>query len=399
MATAPDSSLAIGFDPNVLRCTRCMCDERIPGIRFDSRGECSFCKVHNDLEAQYPIGAEGDRRLEAMVKEIKEAGRGKPYDLIIGVSGGCDSTYMIYRAKEYGLRPLAVHFDNTWNSAIATQNIYNALKKLDVELFTIVVNNEEYDEMLRSFLHCGTPDIDCPTDIGLAATLFMAAEKFGIQYQWEGHSFRTEGTQPLSYVYMDQRYINSVLTQHGRRKPVSYETYPTLWLGQQLKWMLVSKIRKLRPLYYMDYHKEQAKKFLIKELGWKWYGGHHLENRYTAFLHSYYYPQRYGRDIRVIADSARVRSGQLSREDGLRLIAEPLHPDPQTVEMVKKRLDVSDADLARIIAAPKKTYRDYRTYKETFERMRPFFWAMMKLNRVSASFYIKYTAKAASSSG
>jgi len=379
-------------EPEVLRCTRCLCDERVPAILFDESGVCNYCQVHDRMEAENPNGPAGLARFEKMVKEIKEAGRGKSFDLIIGVSGGCDSSYMLYKAKEYGLRPLAVHFDNTWNSAIATQNIHRALKKLDIELYTTVVDNQEYDEMLRAFLFGGTPDIDCPTDIGLAGTLFRAAEKFGIRYQWEGHSFRTEGIQPLGYVYMDQKYIQSILAAHGRRK-VRFDSYPTLWLHQQLRWMLLSRIQKLRPLYCLEYDKEEAKKLLAKELDWKWYGGHHLENRYTAFLHSWYFPKRYGRDIRVIADSARVRSGQITREEGLRLIAEPMPVDPQTVEMIKRRLSVTDADLETILRAPMKTFKDYETYKPTFEKMRPFFWAMAKLNLVPQSFYIKYTSK------
>lgn len=376
----------------MLRCARCLCDGDVPAITFDEHGVCNYCAVHDQMDRENPNGDEGKRRLEAQVREIKEAGRGRPFDLIIGVSGGCDSTYMLYKAREYGLRPLAVHFDNTWNSAVATQNIHRTLQKLDIELYTHVVDNGEYDEMLRAFLLAGTPDIDCPTDIGLAGTLFRAAEKFGIRYQWEGHSFRTEGIQPLGYVYMDQKYIASVIAQYGRRR-VSFDSYPTLWLGEQLRWMLFNRIQKLRPLYCLDYDKEEAKQLLAKELGWKWYGGHHLENRYTAFLHSWFFPKRYGRDIRVIAESARVRSGQLTRDEGLALLAEPMPVDPQTVELVKRRLALTDADLERILRAPKLTYRDYDTYKPTFEKMRPFYWAMMKMRLVPQSFYIKYTSK------
>jgi hypothetical protein len=387
-----DATRAEAPAPTVRRCARCLCDDEIPAILFDDAGVCNYCAVHDRMDADNPNGAVGKRRFEEMVKEIREAGRGRAFDLIIGVSGGCDSTYMLYKAREYGLRPLAVHFDNTWNSATATENIHRVLKKLDIELYTHVVDNGEYDEMLRAFLLSGTPDIDCPTDIGLAATLFRAAESHGIRYQWEGHSFRTEGIHPLGYVYMDQKYIASVVAAHGRR-PVHFTSYPTLWLREQLKWMLIGRIKKIRPLYHLDYHKEEAKQFLTKELSWKWYGGHHLENRYTAFLHSWYFPKRYGRDIRVIADSARVRSGQLTRDEGLAVIAEPIKTDPQTIELVKRRLAVTDADLERILHAPKKTFRDYDTYKPTFERMRPFFWAMAKLQLVPESFYIKYTSK------
>lgn len=372
-------------------CTRCIYDETVPNISFDGEGVCNYCRQIEGLEQEYPTGAEGSARLQKLVDEMKAAGRGKKYDAVIGVSGGCDSSYLVHQMKEvYGLRLLAAHFDNTWNSTIATENIHNVLEKLGVDLFTIVVDNKEYDDIYRSFFKAGVKDIDCATDIALATTLYRAAEKFGIKYMIEGHSFRTEGVAPLGWVYMDGKYIQSVHKQFGK---LPMKTFPNLWLHKQLQWMLFGRIKKIRPLYYMDYDKEAAKKLLSEKYGWQWYGGHHLENRFTAFAHSYFFPRRWDMDFRIAGYSAYCRNGWMTREEALRLMSEPPHLEAGLLEFLKKRLGFSEAEFEGLMTMPKKTYKDYTTYKKTFERMRPFFWLMYKLDLIPKSFYMKYTVK------
>ncbi len=376
---------------NKLICTRCIYDETVPNISFDGEGVCNYCRQIDALDAEYPRGREGEARMQKLIDEMKAAGRGKKYDAVIGVSGGCDSSYLVHQMKEvYGLRLLAAHFDNTWNSTIATENIHNVLEKLGVDLFTIVVDNKEYDDIYRSFFKAGVKDLETPTDIALATTLYKAAEKFGIKYMIEGHSFRTEGVAPLGWIYMDGKYIESVHREFGR---VPMKSFPNLWLRDQLKWMLFGGIKKIRPLYYMDYDKEDAKKLLTETYGWQWYGGHHLENRFTAFYHSYFLPTRWKIDFRIAGYSAYCRNGWMTREEALRLMDEPPHIESGLVDFVKKRLGFSEEEFERLMTMPKKTYKDYVTYKKTFERMRPFFWVMCKMDLIPKSFYMKYTAK------
>ena len=372
----------------VRRCTRCLYDEYTPGITFDDRGECSYCAMYDKLDREHPTGDEGRRRLEVVAGEIRAAGRGRKYDCIVGVSGGCDSSYTLYLAKQLGLRPLAVHFDNTWNSTIATENIRNVLKALDVDLHTYVVDNAEYDDIYRAFLEAGVPDLEAPTDIGLAAAIYRAAAKFGVRYTLEGHSFRTEGVSPLGWLYMDGKYIQSVHRRHGT---MPMRTYPNLWLSSFLYWTAVKQIKKIRPLYFVDYHKEEAKALMTRELGWKWYGGHHLENRFTAFYHSYFIPRRWGQDFRVLGYAGLVRSGQMTRDEGLAKLAEPPYLEPDLLQYVKKRLGYSDADFERVMTLPKHTYREYDTYKRTFERLRPLFRILAERDLVPKTFYLKFT--------
>ncbi|MFH1670322.1 MAG: N-acetyl sugar amidotransferase [Patescibacteria group bacterium] len=381
------------YGDSPLRCSRCLYDENTPAITFDENGECNYCTLHNRMDMEYPTGEEGARILHSLADEIRRKGKGKPFDVIVGVSGGTDSSYLLYKTKELGLRPLAVHFNNTWNTPIATENMHNVLKGLKVELHTHAVDKEEYDDILRSFLLAGTIDIDAPTDIALAATLYIAAEQYGIEYIFEGHSFRTEGVCPLGWIYMDGKYIKSVNRRFGHYDSHRFRTFPNLWMTSFLKWMLIKRIKRIRPLYYMDYNKEEAKILLSQMFKWKWYGGHHLENQYTSFFHSYFCPTRFGTDTRVLGYSALIRSGQMTREEGLRLIETPPSPIPHIIELVKERFRFSDEEFDLVMHQPIRTYRDFRTYKKTFEHMRPFFWLMYKMNLVPKSFYTKFTSK------
>jgi len=283
---------------------------------------------------------------------------------------------------------IAVHFDNTWNSTIATENISRALKTLEFPLHTLVVDNEEYDDIQRSFISAGVPDIETPTDVALAATLYKAARKYKTKYILEGHSFRTEGLGPIGWFYIDGKYVASVQRQFGTQK---LDTFPNLWLSHFLYWTGVNRIKKLRPLYYIDYDKESVKQMLTKELGWQWYGGHHLENRFTAFTHSYYLPYRFGIETRVLGFAAAARTGHMARDEALRLLEEPFHIEEGLLELVLKRLGYSPDEFATLMSAPLHSYRDYKTYKHTFERMRPILGVMAKYDLVPKSFYMKYT--------
>jgi len=288
---------------------------------------------------------------------------------------------------ELGLKPLAVHFDNTWNSPIATQNIHGLLDKLGVELFTYVVDNKEYDDIYRSFMLAGVKDLEAPTDIAFASTLYLAAEKYGLKYIIEGHSFRTEGISPLGWIYMDGKYIASVHRQYGRRP---MKTFPNMTLNRFLRWTALRGIRRVRPLYYMNYEKEKVKRFLSDTYGWKWYGGHHLENRFTAFYHSYFIPRRFHEDMRLLGHAALVRNEQMTREAALQALSEPPYLEDDILSLVKKRLEFNHEEFERVMTKPVRTWREFPTYKRTFERLRPLFYVLTKLGRVPESFYIKF---------
>ncbi len=370
------------------QCKRCIYDQRIPHISFNENGICNYCEQYDQLNLNYPTDEKGEQTLLEMVELIKRDGKNKKYDLVIGVSGGCDSSYMLHLAvKKYGLRPLAVHFDNTYNTKIAVENIQRVLNQLNVDLYTHVVDHKEFSRISRSFLLASVPEIDTPTDLALAATLYSVAAQHGIKHIWEGHSFRTEGISPPGWFYMDARYIQSVHRKYGDGK---IKTLPQLKLLKWIKWMLWHGIKKHRPLYYLDYHKEETKSFLQKEYGWQWYGGHHMENRTSYFTNNYYLPRKFKIDLRWCEYSALVRSNQMSRDQALQLIKQPKPFDESILIEIKKRNQLSDEDWDLIMSATPLHYTYYETYKPIFEKYRFFFEILYKFGYVTFSFYQKF---------
>ena len=371
-------------------CSRCIYDESVPNISFDENGVCNYCKMIDGLQEQYKTATpEGEKQFLKIVEEIKKAGKGKQYDCIVGVSGGTDSSYMLHMAvKHWGLRPLAVHYDNTWNTAIATQNIQKVLKALNVDLYTHVVDNKESDDIFKAFFLAGVPELDGATDIALAEVMYRASNKYGVKYILEGHSFRAEGVSPLGIMYVDGRYISDIHKKYGSLK---MKTFPNMPLFTFLKWIIIKRIRKVRPLWFIEYSKKYAQQILEKEYGWKYYGGHHLENRMTAFHHSVYHPQKFGIDQRNNSLSASVRSGDMQREDALREYYETISVvEPELIAYFKKRLALSDEEYDKIMNGEKKFFWQFKTYKKIFEIMRPLFFILAKAHFVPMSFYIKY---------
>lgn len=369
-------------------CARCIYDERVPAIQYDEEGVCNYCRQVESLVQQYSTGQpKGEAVFAAILDDIRRAGQGKPYDCILGVSGGTDSSYLVYLAKEWGLRPLAVHYDNTWNSAIATMNIHKVLSGLDVDLYTHVVANKEADDIFRAFFLSGVAEIEAATDLGYAYLLRKVAAEYSIKYILEGHSFIEEGITPLGRNYFDGRYIQAIHQQFGR---AGLETYPLMTFTRFLKSALFNQVKFIRPLWYLKYSKEDAKNFLSEKFGWCYYGGHHLENRMTAFYHSVYLPQKFGGDMRNNTLAARVRNGALTREQAWAKYNTPPLIEDELVSYFKKRLDLSDELYEQVMQAPPKSWTEYPTYKKRFERLRPLFYFLAKANLVPMSFYLKY---------
>lgn len=389
--TASDPRYLVpGRDVSGLKmCRRCIITSDVPRSALVDSDVCYYCGLHDSLDAQYPIGPESRAALQAFADRLKRDAKanGSDYDCILGVSGGTDSSFLAHMLVELGVKPLAVHFDNTWNSPTATANIYAVLDRLGVDLETYVVDNAEYDDIYRSFMLAGVKDIEAPTDIGFMGVLYRAAEKHKIKHIVEGHSFRTEGVSPMGWLYMDGGYINDVHRKFGR---IPTKTFPNMAFRDFLRWSAWSGIERTRPLYWIDYQKEEAKKFLAESFGWKWYGGHHLENRFTAFYHTYFLPKRWGINFRQIELSALVRSGQLDRAVAIEQFLAPRQGDSTIIALVKKRLEFTDDEFEAVLNLPQHTYREFATYKRRFERLRPLFWLLWKMNRVPKSFYEKF---------
>jgi N-acetyl sugar amidotransferase len=369
-------------------CSRCIYDERVNAIHFDSEGVCNYCHQIDDLTGEYGTGLpKGELKFKKIIDQVRKDGAGKKYDCVIGVSGGTDSSYMVYLAKQWGLRPLAVHYDNTWNSAIATENIRKVLGALDVDLYTHVTDNKEADDIFLSFFKAGVAEIEASTDLALAETMYRAASKYKVKYVFEGHSFVTEGITPVGRNYFDGKYIKNIHSRFGSKR---MKSYPLMTFSRFLWWSSVARIQKIRPFWFIDYNKEDAKNFLEKEYDWKYYGGHHLENRMTAFFHGIYAPQKFSTDFRNNTLSALVRLKKMTREAAWQEYNAEPNVEEELLAYFKKRLNISDEEYALKMAEAPRSWHEFPTYKKRFEFLRPFFYVLAKANLVPMSFYLKY---------
>lgn len=341
-------------------CSRCIMDDTVKGITFDEQGVCTFCHIHDELEASFPLDSETPARLQKVIDQIKKEGKNKKYDCVLGVSGGRDSTYTLYSAVKLGLRPLAVHFDNGWNSELAEQNIKSACEVLNVDLHTHVADWEEYKDLQRAFLASSTPDSEVPTDWVIFSVLFREAARHGVKYIIHGHSFRTEGTTPLTWTYMDGRYVNYIHKKFGKLK---IKSFPVMSMTDYLYYTFIRRIRQIRMLYYLPYNEEEILEKLTKEVGWQNYGGKHHESKYTGFFQSFILTRKFNIDKRKLHYSALLRNGQMTSEEALAKVqSDPYDGGMETLDYCLNKLGYSHEEFEAIMNEKPKLFLDYKSY-------------------------------------
>ncbi|HEX4924678.1 MAG TPA: N-acetyl sugar amidotransferase [Bdellovibrionales bacterium] len=352
-------------------CSRCVMDSTVPEIRFGTGGVCNFCRIHNALARDFPTGPEGETILSQQVAQMKQAGHGRKYDCVIGVSGGTDSSYLLHWASQAGLRVLAVHIDNGWNSELAVRNIEKITSKLNIDLVTLVLDWEEFRDLQLAFFKSSIPWVDGSTDEALYGGLYQVAAKEGIKFILTGANFRIEGKVPTDWTYTDARMIKAISRRFGRGR---LKTFPLLPIHKYLEYGFIRGIKTVRPFYFMDFRKTDAMNLLEREYDWKYAGGHHHENFITKFVIAYYMPVKYGIDKRKVTLSALVRSHQLSREQALRELEIPPY-DTAAIEndlrFLTEKLEITREDFNAIMQAPLKTFRDFPSYYPLVQRFRP----------------------------
>jgi N-acetyl sugar amidotransferase len=341
------------------------------------------------MDKAHPLNDSNTKNLQLLIEKIKEKGENKKYDCVVGVSGGRDSTYTLYTAVKLGLRPLAVHFDNGWNSDISVTNIKRACDKLGVELITIVADWQEFKDLQLAFLRASVPDADIPTDYAIYSTLYYVASKEGIKYILNGHSFRTEGTSPISWTYMDPLYVKDVLKKHSKRK--SIKSFPHMTILKLLYYIFIKHIREIRILEYINYIKKDVDEILKKELDWQYYGGHHHENVYTKFFQSYILPVKFNIDKRKTELSAMIRSGQITRDEALSEINNNAYRcDNETVNYALNKLELSEDEFKEIMGMPPKKCTDYKTLLPLIKLLKLPIRIACSLHLLPRIFYLKY---------
>lgn len=354
-------------------CSRCVMDTTDPDIKFDENGVCNHChEFDSQVGFRVMHGEAGQIELKKIVDKIKKDGEGREYDCIVGVSGGVDSTYVAFKCKELGLRPLAVHLDNGWNSELAVSNIERTIKKLDFDLYTHVLDWREFKDMQLSFLKASTPDGEVPTDHAIFALLLKIADQKNIKYIMNGMNYLTEASvvPAWSYGHGDWGYIRFIQKKFGTAGLKKYPHYTTAYMFYML---FVKRLKFVSILNYIDYNKEEAIKTLSNELGWQYYGGKHHESTYTKFFQAYILPEKFKIDKRKIHLSNGIQAGHISKETALEELSKPLYSPEQAEqdkEFVSKKLGISVTEFEKIMKLPVKFYTDYPNSSRKYFRLK-----------------------------
>lgn len=359
------NDLSVNFGREYQRCSLSLMDTIAdPDIRFDEKGICNYYYDYKKAEATFVLhGASAEAAVLKTVNEIKAAAGKSKYDCILGLSGGVDSSYLAWYAKSVGLNPLLVHFDYGWNSELAVNNIENIVNKVGLDLYTYVMDWEEFRDLQRSYFKASVLDLDVPADHMIFGALYKVANEQNIKFILSGKNVVTEAVLPKAWNYRKFDLVNL------KNIHKAYGTKPLLKLPALGAWHFsyytsIKNIRTVELLNFVDYDKSTAKKFLMEELGWKDYGGKHYESVFTRFYQGYILPRKFHIDKRKAHLSNLIFSGQITLGQAHEEIAQPMYPIElmkQDKEFVAKKLGFTETEFEEVLSLPNRTHESFGT--------------------------------------
>ena len=347
-------------------CANCIMDTSDSGITFDARGWCDYCNnFHRNILPHWHPDGVGERLLGKQIAAIQRHGRGRTHDCLIGISGGVDSSYLVYLAKaKLGLRPLLYHVDAGWNSQQSANNIEKLVDGLGLDLHTEVIDWPEMRDLQLAFFKAQVPHLDTPQDHAFFGGLYRFAARHGFKYILTGANFATECVKnPTEWHYYasDLRQLKDIHRRFGTRP---LETFPLVDIfTYKLYYRFVKGVRVVKPLDYVPYQKEAAMQELVEKFGWQRYAHKHYESRFTRFYEGYWLPTKFGFDKRRVHFSSLILTGQMTRAEAMQKIAQRAYDEAtiaQDFEYVATKLDLSVAELKAIMDGPNKSFRDYK---------------------------------------
>jgi N-acetyl sugar amidotransferase len=373
-------------DAGYRQCTLTVMDNIAdPDITFDERGICNYYYEYQAAaKADVLTGQAGKDKLDELVQRIRKDGQGSKYDCLIGLSGGVDSTYVAYLVKQLGLRPLAVHLDNGWNSELAVKNVENIITRLGFDLYTLVVNWEEFKDIQLAYLRASVVDIEVVSDHAIFATMYKLAKEQNIGYILSGTNIVTEYIMPKSWLYkkMDFANLNDIHRRFGKKK---IRTYPTFDFKKHVYYSAFLKLTPISILNYVPYNKQEVKELIKKELDWRDYGGKHYESMFTKFYQAYILPEKFHIDKRKAHLSTLICSGQMTRQAALGELERPLY-DPKELagdkEYVLKKFGLSEEEFTAIMRQPPRKHQEFKTDENLKEGYMNFLRKTEKFRRI-----------------
>ena len=372
-------------------CSRCLLNNSVlSSLTLDENLICQFCKIHEEMEKEYPRKLQKSNEIYNIAEQIKNEGRNKKYNCIVGVSGGRDSSYLLYfLKKKLNLNPLAVHYDNGFDSDASVSNIFQICKILNVDLETKVANWDVFKKITRSFFLAGVSDPDTPTDVGIFKTMYQTAYKENIKYVFNGHSFRTEGIEPLDWTYMDGKYIESIHKKFGDGDLKDFDNF---YISDLVKYKIFRRIKTILPLNYIEYDHHNVDQILKNELNWKYYGGHHHESLLTKFIVSVYLPEKFNIDRRMTGLSAMIRSGKIQKHQAQKILNTQINIDDKEklTNYVLEKLDLTKDQYSQIMLKKNKNFKDFKTYYNLFKYLKYPVLLANKLGFVPKILYLRY---------
>ena len=360
------------MDSHYKICSKTVMDTSDPEIKFDSNGISNhYWDFVEKIKPKWDFSEKGQNILQKQIEKIVKAGKGKDFDCIVGLSGGLDSSYMLHiLVKEYGLRPLAFHVDGGWNSDIAVSNINNLVDKLNIDLFTEVINWNEMRDFQLAMFKAGVPHLDIPQDMAFIGTLYKFAEKYSIKYIMNGGNISTECVlMPLKIFYWgtDMVHIRDILSRFSTESMSTFPFSSIYYHKIYLRYL--RQIKVIKPLNYIPYLKSNAQKILEDTYQWKPYKQKHFESRFTSFLEGYWLPTRFNYDMRRNQFSSLILTGQMQRDDALNKLKIASYDSSSLNEQfnyIADKLDITEELLKKYHNMPKKYYWDYKNQKTIF---------------------------------
>ncbi len=376
-------------------CKICVVDDSFPNFKLDKNGICNYCNLHFEMEKDMPNDQRGMEIINKKVKEIKNRNKKNKYDVVVGVSGGRDSTYLLYYAKKIlGLRCLAIHLNDGFGNPVAGKNMENATKILNIDFKVLTTDWKLSKDLKKSFLKACVPDIETPTDIAIASALYVACIEYKVKDIFIGQSFRTEGISPLEWNFLDGAYVKDIQKKYGTEKIPSWKPNKLCFDLDTKKlfyYVFIKRIKVFTPFYYFDYNRNEVDKLIYKELSWQNTGAHYYDDLYQTLMFRWY-KEKFGIDRRKFNYSALIRSGQMKKEVALEKLNQKYIDNlDEIVSLCTKRLGVSIEFFEKLIKNNKQnTFKNFSTSYGVLKYFSQIIKILSKLNIIPGSTYYKY---------